>query len=256
MEGEINAHVYMYITIAGKQIPFITDAVVVTWVLMAIIMVGVLLLTRNLKTVPTGRQKFVEMVVEQINNLCANQLGKYGKVFAPYIGTVLIYLAFSNLCGLFNIFPTGETLAAVFNNPALANFHFSMHPPTKNFNVTLCLAVMSIVLVIGTEFRYMGIKGWLRSFYTPTPISGFVKILDFFVRPLSLCLRLFGNIMGGTIVMALVYSAIPLILPAIIAVYFDLFDGLLQAYVFVFLTMIYLSEALEEAEHLNPLKAH
>lgn len=248
MDSAINATVYMYITIGGKQVPFITDATVVSWVIMAFIMVSVLLLVRKLETVPTKSQKFVETVVEMINNLCKSLLGNNWRPFAPYIGTVLIFLAFSNISGLFEVIPSGETLAAIFHNPALESFHFEIAPPTKNFNVALCLALMSIVLVVGTEFKYLGVKGVARSFYKPTPINGFVKVLDLFVRPLSLCLRLFGNIMGGAIVMTLIYSAMPAIFPAFAAIYFDLFDGLLQAYVFVFLTMIYLSEVLEEAE--------
>ena len=246
MDGAINSHVYSYITIAGKQIPFITDAVVITWVIMAVVMVSVLLLTRKMQLVPIGGQKFVETMVSFINNMCKSQLGHHWRPFAPYIGTVLIYLALSNISGLFSIFPSGSALAALFGNPALADLDFAIHPPTKNFNVTLCLALMSIIVFIWAEFRYMGIRGWLRSFYKPTPISGFVKILDLFVRPMSLCLRLFGNIMGGTIVMTLIYSAMPILLPAFVAMYFDVFDGLLQAYVFVFLTMIYISEAVEE----------
>ncbi|MDR1096242.1 MAG: F0F1 ATP synthase subunit A, partial [Spirochaetaceae bacterium] len=83
------------------------------------------------------------------------------------------------------------------------------------------------------------------SFYRPLPINGFVKVLDYFARPVSLCLRLFGNILGGFIVMNLLYYAFPIVAPALVGVYFDLFDGALQAYVFVFLTMIFLQEASE-----------
>lgn len=247
MESAINPTVYMTIDIGGKQVPFITDATVVSWVIMAVIMGLVLFMTRRLETVPTTRgQKMIESLVELINNLCKSILGDHSRPFVAYIGTVLIYLAFSNLCGLFSVIPKGETLAAIFNNPALASFEFDFTPPTKNFNVSLCLALMSIVLVVGAEFKYHGVKGFLRSFYKPTPINGFVKLLDFFVRPLSLCLRLFGNILGGLIVMTLIYSAMPAFFPAAAAIYFDIFDGLLQAYVFVFLTMIYLSEIFEE----------
>lgn len=248
MEHAINSHVYVYITLFGKQIPFITDAVVVTWIIMAVIMALTLVLTRNLKTVPTGGQRLLEIGVEALNDLCKNQIGPHWRTFAPYLGTVILFLGFSNICAIFNILPSGSTLAAIFGNPALESFELSIHPPTKNFSVTLCLALMSIAVVIWAEFRFKGPRGWLHSFYRPTPISGFIKILDTFTRPLSLCLRLFGNIMGGTIVMTLLYSALPWFFPAFAAIYFDLFDGLLQAYVFVFLTSIYLSEAVETQE--------
>lgn len=248
MEQAINSHVYVYITLFGRRVPFITDAVVVSWAIMAVLMVSALLLTRKLQTVPSGGQKVAEAAVEFVNNLCKNQIGPHWRTFAPYIGTVLLYLALSNICAIFSILPSGSALAALTGNPALESWQLAIHPPTKNINVTLALALASIVVVIWAEFRFKGAKGWLRSFYRPTPISGFVKVLDTFTRPLSLCLRLFGNIMGGTIVMTLMYNALPWILPAFVAIYFDLFDGLLQAYVFVFLTMIYLSEAVETEE--------
>ena len=246
MEGAIRSHIYAYITLFGRRIPFITDAVVVTWIIMAVVMVAVLVLTRRLETVPTGAQRLVEAAVGAINSMCKAQIGPHWRTFSPYLGTVILYLGLSNICAIFNVIPSGSALAALTGNPALAHFEFAIHPPTKNFNVTLCLALMSLIVVFLAEFRFRGVKGFFHSFYKPTPISGFIKILDMFTRPLSLCLRLFGNIMGGTIVMALLYSALPWFIPVVGALYFDLFDGLLQAYVFVFLTMIYISEAVEE----------
>lgn len=246
MENIVETHVYSGVVIGGKEIPFITDAVVNMWVVMAAIMVITLVLTRKLKTVPDGKQSVAELGVEFVNNMAKNQIGHHWKPFAPYLGTVLLLLVGCNLLAIFNVIPTGETLARIFHNPALANFKFALHPPTKNFNTTLCLALVSIVVVICAEFRYRGFKGWVRSFYKPTPISAFIKLLDYCVRPMSLCLRLFGNILGGYIVMTLLYFSIPLFVPAAIGIYFDLFDGALQAYVFVFLTMLYIAEAVEE----------
>jgi F-type H+-transporting ATPase subunit a len=248
MEHAIEPQVYSYIHINGKEIPFITDAVAVTWVVMAIILMSALILTRGMKDVPGKRQAAAELLVEFFRNFARGQIGARGKSFAPYLGTLLLFLAVSNLIAIVNFIPNGKTLAALFHNPALEHFEFALHPPTKNFNVTLCLALISIGVVLWTEFRYQGARGWLRSFYRPTPISAFVKVLDYVVRPMSLCLRLFGNILGGLIVMTLIYQAFPLIVPAVFGLYFDLFDGGLQAYVFVFLTSIYLAEAAE-TEH-------
>ena len=218
------------------------------WIAMAAIMIFVLVITRRLETVPRGGQKAAEAIVDLVNNLCKNQIGHHWKPFAPYIGTVLLFLAFTNISAIFNVIPDGHTLAAIFHNPGLEHFHFAIHPATKDFNVTLCLALASIIVVIGAEFRYRGVRGWLRTFYKPTPISAFIKVLDYVVRPMSLCLRLFGNIMGATIVMALLYQSAPIFAPAVIGIYFDLFDGGLQAYVFCFLTTLYLAEAVEEEE--------
>lgn len=246
MEKVIEKQVYYSIDIGGRSIPFITDTVVNMWIIMAVIMVATLLLTRKLTRIPSGGQKIAETLVDFVGNMAKTQIGHHYKPFVPYLGTVLIFLAASNLIAIFNIIPDGHDLAIFFNNPALENFEFGLHPPTKDFNVTLCLALFSIIIVVGSEFKYRGFKGWVRSFYTPTPISAFIKLLDYVVRPMSLCLRLFGNILGGFIVMTLLYMAMPVFAPAVIGIYFDIFDGCLQAYVFVFLTMLYIAEAVEE----------
>jgi F-type H+-transporting ATPase subunit a len=164
------------------------------------------------------------------------------------MGTVLIFLVVSNAISIFNIFPTGEFLAKYLHIEAFEHFELELAPPSKNFNVTACLALMSMALVVFSEFRFKGFRGWLRSFYKPLPINGFVKTLDYIARPASLCLRLMGNMLGGLIVMSLLYYAFPAAVPAFAGLYFDLFDGALQAYVFVFLTMIYLQEAAEVPE--------
>ena len=72
-----------------------------------------------------------------------------------------------------------------------------------------------------------------------------INILEVFIRPLSLCMRLFGNVLGAFVIMELVELVIPVGVPAILSLYFDFFDGLIQAYVFVFLTSLYIAEAVE-----------
>jgi F-type H+-transporting ATPase subunit a len=235
------------VLINGKEVPFITDAVVVMWIVMAFLMIATLVLTRRLKTVPGKAQNIAEAVVELICGLCKDTIGRHGKVFAPYLGTILLFLVCSNIIAIFNILPSGAFWETYTHIGALKHFELEIAPPTKNFNVTACLALMTMAIVVFCEFRYKGVKGWLRSFYRPMPINGFVKALDYVARPLSLCLRLFGNMLGGFIVMNLMYYAFPLVAPAFVGMYFDLFDGALQAYVFFFLTMLFISEAVEPA---------
>jgi F-type H+-transporting ATPase subunit a len=243
MENMVEAQVYSHVTIGGDSIPFITDAGINMWIVMAAIMAVTLLITRNLKPVPAGGQRVAEMMVDFISGLAKSTIGHHYKPYVPYIGTILIFLLFSNSIAIFNILP-GGVLAALFGNEALE--HFEILPPTRNFNVTLCLALISISVVIYSEFKYKGLRKWIKSFYTPSPVSILVKLLDYAIRPASLCLRLFGNILGGVIVMGLVYSSMPIFAPVVIGFYFDVFDGMLQAYVFVFLTSLYIAEAVEE----------
>lgn len=252
MSGIAEVESYVSITIGGSEIPLITDAVICMFLVTGILCLSIVLATRKLRLIPTGAQKVAETFVDFIRGLAKTQIGHHYQAFVPFLSTLLLFIFFSNIVALFNIIPSGEVLGALFNRPEWAEWGFELHPPTKNFNVTLGLALLTIAVVIGTEFRYKRPKGWLQSFYKPSPLFGFIKLLDYVVRPMSLCLRLFGNILGGYIVMSLLYQAFPVLLPAFVGVYFELFDGGLQAYVFVFLTMLYLSEAaeaVEEPEH-------
>jgi len=104
---------------------------------------------------------------------------------------------------------------------------------------------MSMVAVALAGIRVKKVSGWLKSFFEPVPLMLPFKMLDYVIRPVSLCFRMFGNILGAVIIMELVYFAFPAVLPAFLSIYFDLFDGILQAYVFVFLTSIYMGEAVE-----------
>jgi F-type H+-transporting ATPase subunit a len=233
------------VPINGKEVALITDAVVVMWIVMAFLMIASLVLTRRLKAVPGKAQNVVESVVELIYGLCKNTIGRHWKPFAPYLGTILLFLVCSNTAAIFNILPSGAFWEKYAHITVLKDFAVEIAPPTKNFNVTACLALMTMAVVVFCEFRYKGVKGWLRSFYRPMPINGLIKMLDYVTRPVSLCLRLFGNMLGGFIVMNLIYFALPFAAPAFVGIYFDLFDGALQAYVFFFLTMIFIQEASE-----------
>jgi F-type H+-transporting ATPase subunit a len=122
---------------------------------------------------------------------------------------------------------------------------FPIRPPTRDINVTAALAVISILLVLFCGITARGIRGWLKSFLDPVPLMLPFHILDYFTRTMSLALRLFGNILGGYVMMGLIEKILPVGLPMIFGLYFDFFDGMLQAAIFVFLTSLYISEAVK-----------
>jgi F-type H+-transporting ATPase subunit a len=217
---ELDSKTYFTIPVFGG-LP-VTAAVVVTWVIMAVIMIFTLIFVRNLKMVPDKPQVVVEGLVGFINDFFTDILGEHGKRYIPYLGTVLIYLAVSNVIGLFGI-----------------------TPPTKDLNVTAGLAIMSILLIEYSGIHAKGSKKWLKSFSEPMAIMTPINILELFIRPLSLSMRLFGNILGGFIVMELIKLVVPVIIPIPFSFYFDIFDGLIQAYVFVFLTSLFMQEKME-----------
>ena len=135
---------------------------------------------------------------------------------------MLVYIGVSNIIGL-----------------------FGMKPPTKDLNVTAGLALMSIILIQYAGIHKKGVRGWFRSFKEPMVIVTPINILELFIKPLSLCMRLFGNVLGAFVIMELIKKLVPIALPVPFSFYFDVFDGLIQAYVFVFLTSLFIKESME-----------
>ena len=121
---------------------------------------------------------------------------------------------------------------------------FGVKPPTKDLDVTAALALMSIVLIEYAGVRARGGAGFLKSLAAPTPIMTPMNILEIAIRPTSLCMRLFGNVLGAFVIMELLKLVVPVFVPAVFSLYFDLFDGLIQTYVFVFLTALFMKESI------------
>ena len=202
----------------------VAESTVISWVIMAIIMILTLVLTRNMKVENPGKlQVGVEYVVESLQNIVRGIVGHEGERYVPYIATVLVFLGISNVFAV-----TG------------------MKPPTKDLNVSAAVALMSIVLVQIASIRQNRVKGWLKGFTKPIAVVTPINIMELAIRPLSLCMRLFGNVLGAFVVMKLLEHLVPIILPAVFSLYFDFFDGLIQAYVFVFLTGLFIKEAVED----------
>ena len=121
---------------------------------------------------------------------------------------------------------------------------FGVKPPTKDLDVTAALELMSIVLIEYAGVRARGGAGFLKSLAAPTPIMTPMNILEIAIRPTSLCMRLFGNVLGAFVIMELLKLVVPVFVPAVFSLYFDLFDGLIQTYVFVFLTALFMKESI------------
>lgn len=233
---------YVVFKIPYLHIP-VTDTVVVMWIIMAVIMVFAVILTRNLKAVPEGKQNIAEIIVNFIDNFSTGAIGHRGRLFMPYLGTLIIFLLISNMISVVNVLP----FEFLYNITGIDFFRHlpQLRPPTKDANTTAALAVMTSFFTIYQAVRIKKLTGWLGDFVKPSPIMLPFKIMDLFIRPVSLCFRLFGNIMGAFILMEMIYLAEPLILPAALSVYFDLFDGILQAYIFTLLSSLYIAEAVE-----------
>ena len=201
----------------------IYESVVVTWIIMAVVLLLSLILTRNLKVEHPGkRQLLLEQAVTSLEGITEGILGADGKRYAAYLTSVLMYLGIANLIGI-----------------------LGFKPPTKDLNVTAALAIMSIVLIEYAGIHQKGVKRWLKGFAEPIALVAPINVLELFIKPLSLCMRLFGNVLGDFVIMELIEYIMPVGLPVVFSMYFDIFDGLIQAYVFVFLTGLFIKEAME-----------
>jgi F-type H+-transporting ATPase subunit a len=216
----------------------INETVLISWVVMALLIAGSLVLTRRLRIVPRGAQVFLEWGIEFLNRFSAEHFGRRAKVYGPYIGTVFLFLLFANIIPVLS--PLSISLLGL--EPP-----FTIKPPTRDINLTAALAIISILLVFFGGLWARGPAGWAKNLLKPVPMMLPFNLLEYIIRPLSLCLRLFGNILGGFIIMLLIEKAlpVPVLVPVLLSVYFDFFDGLIQAVVFTFLTTLFVAEAVE-----------
>lgn len=221
---QLNIEEVFSFSIGGVKISF-DEATVVMWIIMAAAALLAFFLTRNLKV--TGklskRQQLLELCYEKSVDFFKGALGEKAQQFTPWLMSIALFIGFSNMIGL-----------------------LGFKPPTKSMQVTAAMAITSIVIVEYAAFKTKGVKGRLKAFAQPTPIVAPINVLEIIIKPLSLCMRLFGNVIGAFIIMELIKAVVPAVLPVAFSLYFDLFDGLLQAYIFVFLTALYINEAVEE----------
>ena len=156
----------------------IAESVAVTWVIMAVLVILSLILVRNLKVENPGKkQLLLESGVSFLQDFFVGILGEEGKRYVPYLMSTVIFIGIANIAGV-----------------------FGFTPPTKDMNVTIALSLMSIILIEYAGFHKRGLKGFLKSFAEPVPIMLPINILELAIRPTSLCMRLFGNVLGSFVV--------------------------------------------------------
>lgn len=215
----------IYADILGIQI---TTSTINMWIVMAVIIILCVVSTRNLKTVPGKMQTIAELLVTAMNNMVESTMGKKNMSFAPYMLTLIVYLAFANTVGL-----------------------IGMRPPTADLNMTLALSILTFILTQFFAIKSKGIGTYLKGYIEPFPFLLPMNILGELANPVSLGFRLFGNLLGGTIIMSLLYAGltnvmgIPLVIPIFAHAYFDIFSGLLQSYIFIMLSMVFIAMAMD-----------
>lgn len=202
----------------------LTDAVIVSWIAIAIVLCLIVMMARKPQLKPGKTQTVLEMLVGLIIST-AMDLGmnkKEAEHVAPMIATFAFVIAGCNVISAFEI-----------------------APPAKNIAFPAALAVVSIIYVIYVSIRFVGLKSLGLYMINPIKIMVPFKILDFIIKPLSLALRLYGNVFGAFVFMKFLSIIVPAFLPGVFGLWFDIGDGILQAVVFSYLTMSYIGEIVE-----------
>jgi len=208
------------------QTVWITTTHVCVLIVMLVIVAFSIAANRAIKhasDVPGTFQNVVELVVEMLDKMIGGVMGKFSPRFRNYIGTIFIFILLSNISGL-----------------------FGLRPPTADYGVTFAMGIITFVLIHYNQFKYQKVKGVIAGLCDPWPIWAPINLIGEIAVPISLSLRLFANVLSGTVMLALVYallSKIAIIWPAALHVYFDLFSGAIQTYVFCMLTMTYITNA-------------
>lgn len=206
----------------------ITTTTINMWIVMAGITLFCILSTRNLKRVPGKLQTIAETIVGSINGLTESTMGKSNMGFAPYMLTLFMFLGIANLVGL-----------------------VGLRPPTADLTVTFALSLLTFFLTQIFAIKSKGVGGFLKGFLEPIPLLLPINIIGEIANPISLSFRLFGNMLGGVIIMSLIYGALTSLMyfavgiPILAHLYFDVFSGLLQSFIFVMLSMVFISMAME-----------
>ena len=240
------------------RLPGIPDHVTYTWLVMLILTALAYVASRNIQLVPRGAQNFLEVVLEQFLQLIDDVMGHEGRRYLPLIATLGLFIVVGNLMSLV---------------PGLTG-------PTGNLNTTAACALVVFVAYHWIGIRKQGALAYLKHFAGPVPLAlkplmFVIEIISHLARPLSLTLRLFGNMTGGHILLAVIFflmgldgligwalsgsvagaliggvgGAVTIVFTVGFLYPLKILVSLLQAFIFVMLTMLYISGAIEEAEH-------
>jgi F-type H+-transporting ATPase subunit a len=202
-------------------------SVVIAWCVMALLLTALVLLyvfvIRKMQAVPKGAQNALELAVDGMYRWANGKVGHAANLVAPVGMALMIYVFFNSIVEIFGI-----------------------PPATEDINCTFAVGLCVFITFNTAGFKYRGgLRGRIRGLSNPSMIVLPIRILTDLIAPCSMAIRLFANILVGTIVMDLVYSVMPIILPAIVASYFNVFDAAIQTFVIGMLAIVYTSEAVE-----------
>jgi F-type H+-transporting ATPase subunit a len=201
----------------------ITEPVVITWGLMALLGGGSWLLTRRLALRPSAAQAVLELVVDGISGQIRDTLRTEPRAYRPLIGTLFLFILFANWSSLIP----------------------GIEPPTAHIETDAALALIVFVATAWFGIRERGPLGWLASFAEPNLIMTPLNLVESVTRTFSLLVRLFGNVMAGAFVIGIILSLVGLLVPVPLMA-LELLTGAVQAYIFSILAMVFIGGAIGE----------
>ncbi len=227
----------------------LSETIVVSWIVMALITGVCIWLTHDLKVENISkRQAFAEMLVEMANKFVVGNMGEKFRHLIPFVAALFATSVVSNLISL-----------------------VGLRSPTADLSTEAAWAVVVFVMITAQKIKTGGVGGYLKGFTTPIAIMTPFNVLSELATPVSMACRHFGNILSGVVINGLIYGAlavassallgllpgivgdvlskIPILdvgIPAILSVYFDWFSGVMQAFIFCMLTVMYIANAAEE----------
>lgn len=213
--------------------PSITGSIIMSWIVMAVVIIPLTIAARRLKEIPTGAQNVLEFAIEGLTSFAMGIGGPGAKRFITFFLACFLFVAVSNWSGLI---------------PGVGRVH-EFRAPTSDVNVTVGLALVAFFYFHYQGFKSLGFGGYLGKFFTLKggPVGLIVGVLEFFlefVKPITLAMRLFGNIYGGELALAVMTTITIAFIP--ITLYgLELFVGLMQGLIFSVLILVFTMLAME-----------
>ncbi len=226
--------------LGGNPLP-VSGTVTTTWFIMLFFAVLFWWGTKKLTIVPSKKQAFFEMLYGFYEYLSESVLGIWSKKYILYVGALVTYLMLANIITFFPV-----PIIHWIDGKMVIEAAFSS--PTADINTPVALAIISFGVIVGTAIFRNGIMGYFKSLMEPMPFMLPLNIIGELAKPLNISMRLFGNMFGGMVIMGLLYKFAPAVIPAPLHLYFDIFSGLIQSFIFTMLTMVYIITAIGDAE--------
>lgn len=200
----------------------VDSTVVAQWVAMAVLFTLIFFATRNITQIPRGKQAALEVFIQGIYSLMDPGLGKENRKFLPLVASVFLFILTMNMLW----------------------FIPGMMPPTTDLSTTAGLAIFTIITINVIGLVKKGIKGYLHHFMEPTVALAPLNVIEELVKPVSLSLRLFGNMFGEKVAVTILFILIPVLIPTPVML-LGVLMGFIQAFVFTLLTVTYLTTSLK-----------